>query len=412
MVMRGAALGFGAALLAAGVPTALAPPAQAQGIGAATLPAGERAALLPVRQAIDARNWAGATAALQAARVSVRSAEGRYVVARLQLDIAEGAGDRQALTSAIIGVLEQRRSPPEEQIELLREYAGLIYDAGNAAAAEQTLSRAAALAPNDPEILAMLGQISRVRGNLPQALTYFQRAFRLAEASGRRMPETRYRLALGAAEIARQRPAAVEFGRQLVLNYPSPINWRDALIVFRTLGGPVEAGINLDALRLMRATGALSGERDYLTAARAFDQGGSASEAKAILEEAASRGMTAAGDAATRDLLATVTQHAAAERSGLAGRVTQARAATATGAQARTAGDLLLGQGRYAEAAELYRLALTRTGEDANLVNSRLGEALALAGQRAEGEAVLRAVTGPRAELATLWMAWAARPAA
>jgi tetratricopeptide (TPR) repeat protein len=384
MVMRGAALAFGAVLLAAGAPTALAPAAQAQGIGTVTLPAGERAALLPARQAIDARNWAGATAALQSARASVRSAEGRYVVARLQLDIAEGAGDRPALTSAIIGVLEQRRSPPEEQVELLREYAGLIYDAGNAAAAEQTLSRAAALAPNDPEILAMLGQISRVRGNLPQALTYFQRAFRLAEASGRRMPETRYRLALGAAEIARQRPAAVEFGRQLVLNYPSPINWRDALIVFRTLGGPVEAGINLDALRLMRATGALSGERDYLTAARAFDQGGSASEAKAILEEAATRGMTA----------------------------TQARAATATGAQARTAGDLLLGQGRYAEAAELYRLALTRVGEDANLINSRLGEALALAGQRAEAEAVLRAVTGPRAELAALWMAWAARPAA
>ena len=53
--------------------------------------------------------------------------------------------------------------------------------------------------------------------------------------------------------------------------------------------------------------------------------------------------------------------------------------------------------------------ALQKGGEDANLVNSRLGAALALAGRRPEAEAALRAVTGPRADLAGFWLAWLAR---
>ena len=94
------------------------------------------------------------------------------------------------------------------------------------------------------------------------------------------------------------------------------------------------------------------------------------------------------------------------ERGTLAAQLATARAATGTAAQARTAGDAHLSHGRYAEAAELYRLALTRPGEDAGLVNTRLGIALAMAGQRAEADAAIRIVVGPYAEIATLWAVW------
>ncbi len=67
------------------------------------------------------------------------------------------------------------------------------------------------------------------------------------------------------------------------------------------------------------------------------------------------------------------------------------------------------GYGRYAEAAELYRVALTKGGEDANLLNVRIGASLAMAGQRAEAETALRAVTGNRSEIAAIWLAWLAR---
>ena len=54
-----------------------------------------------------------------------------------------------------------------------------------------------------------------------------------------------------------------------------------------------------------------------------------------------------------------------------------------------------------------YRAALQK-GADANLANLRLGAALAMAGQRAEAEAALRAVTGTRADLANYWLLWLA----
>jgi tetratricopeptide (TPR) repeat protein len=299
-------------------------------------------------------------------------------------------------------------------VVLLKQYAALIFDAGNPNGAEATLNRANSLAPNDPEVLAMLGQVTRAKGDLPRSVGYFQRAFRIVELSGGRMSETRYRLALGLAERARLRPAAVEFARLLVTNYPSGINWRDALIVFRTVDAPVDPALTLDTVRLMRATGAIAGERDVLATARLADGAGGPSDAKAILDEGVTRGMASGTDAGTRTLLTGLTTRATAERTGVAARVARARTAAGTGADARAAGDLLFGQGRYAEAAELYSLALTKPGEDPNLVNGRLGEALALAGRRAEAEAAFRAVQpGPRADLSALWLAWLARaPAA
>jgi hypothetical protein len=57
----------------------------------------------------------------------------------------------------------------------------------------------------------------------------------------------------------------------------------------------------------------------------------------------------------------------------------------------------------------LYRAALQKGGVDPGIANLRLGLALALADNRAEAETAFRAVTGTRAELASLWLAWLAQ---
>src|SRR4030095_15728028 len=120
------------------------------------------------------------------------------------------------------------------------------------------------------------------------------------------------------------------------------------------------------------------------------------------------RGLLEATEPRVRQQTAEINRQATAERTALGRRRTEALAA-ATGAPARAAADALFGRGDYAEAAELYQAALQKGGEDANLVNTRLGAALALAGRRAEAEAAFRAVTGPRADLAGFWLAWLAR---
>ena len=59
--------------------------------------------------------------------------------------------------------------------------------------------------------------------------------------------------------------------------------------------------------------------------------------------------------------------------------------AAPTGREARIAGDTFYGYGEYAQAAELYRAALQKGGEDANLLNIRLGASLAGARQTRGG---------------------------
>ena len=143
--------------------------------------------------------------------------------------------------------------------------------------------------------------------------------------------------------------------------------------------------------------------------ATALDQAGLPAEAKAVIDEGVTRRIVSANDSAPRALLTSTGPRITRERSALAGQLSQARAATATATQARTVADTLLAHGRHAEAAELYRLALGRTGEDPGLLNTRLGIALAMAGQRAEAEAAFRAASGPYADLAGLWGIWLAR---
>ncbi len=410
--MKRVTAGLAAAAAIAGFGGAAAAQPGAQAPAGLTLAPAEQGALLPLKQAVDARNWAAAAALAPAARAAARSADARYVLSRLELETAIGTGNRQAQTQAISAALATRRASDQEQAELLRQYAAISYESGGLDAAQSALERALNLSPQDPETLSMLAQLTRNRGNATQALGYFQRALRAAEAAGRRLPESRYRLALAMAEQAGQRGVALEIARQFISAYPTPGNWRDVLMVFRTTG-TVDASQNLDAMRLMRASGALAGERDYLGLAQALEQAQLPAEAKAVLDEGVSRKMVAASDAAPRELLRNATTRATAERGRLTAQIAEAQAPTATGTQARTVGDTLLSHGRYAEAATAYRTALTRPGEDPGLVNTRLGIALAMAGQRAEAEAAFRAATGPRAELAALWAIWLTqRPAA
>lgn len=370
----------------------------------------ERVAMAPVAQAIAARNWNAAIAGLATAQTGARSPYARYALGRMQLDIGIGTFNRPLQAAAIDTILGSGVAPAAELPVLLRHQAQLAFDAGDMDRATAILTRITQTVPNDPEAWAGLALISRNRNNAAQAVSHLQRSVQLAEARGR-VPESRYELGLALASQARQRTPAMEFATRLVTFYPSASNWRDAVLTYRDLAQP-DAALTLDAMRLMRAAGGLTGERDYLQMAQALNTAGLQGEAKEVLEEGVSRGMLEPTDAATRALIATTNTAATRQRTGLAARVTQAQAASGTAAQARIAADTLFGAGRFAEAAELYRAALTRTGEDPALLNLRLGAALARAGQRAEAEAALRAVGGTRAELAALWLAHLARPSA
>jgi tetratricopeptide (TPR) repeat protein len=387
-------------------PAAPAPPAPP--VRAVALSPAERHVVAALGDTLASPDRAVQDQAIAAARAAVRSPEGRYAVGYYQLQIADRRGDASLRAQAVDMLVDSGLATADEIGPLLASQASRSLASGDLPRTERLVARMVELQPNNPVALADYAELKVRMGEPGNGVLLLVRAVAAAQASGRPAPESWHLRGLALAFDARMAAQAGVLARSLVANYPSPVNWRDALLAYRELA-PADPTLGIDVQRLMRASQALSGERDYNEYAEAAVRAQQIGEAKAVLDEGVSRGMIETARIPRELMTATAARAVTAERGRLAASRTAALAPAGTGQQARTAGDLHFGNGLYAEAAELYRAALQKGGEDANLVNSRLGAALALAGRRAEAEAALRTVTGPRADLAGFWLAWLSR---
>jgi tetratricopeptide (TPR) repeat protein len=387
-----------------------AAPAQPQG-RQLSLSREERAVLVPLEAAVRNPDRAVQDAALAAAQPVVRGADARYAFARYQMAIAVQRNDNAMLGAAIDQALETNAATPEETVVYLNSQAQLATDARDFAKAERALNRLVQLRPNDPDLLVRVGQLRASQGRNLEGLQSIERAIAARVAAGQPAPESWHRYALRLAYDSRDaqlRSRANPIARGLVAAYPTTTNWRDALLILRETN-QLDAQAEVDVLRLSRAAGALAGERDYFELANTLNQGGYPGEAKAVIEDGIRRNQITAGNPTFRDLLAVATRRSAEDQREMPAAIAAANAAASGTPSLRTA-DALFGYGRYTDAISLYRAALTKGGVDSNLVNFRLGMALALANQRAEAETAFRAVTGPRAEIANYWLAFLNQP--
>lgn len=384
-------------------------PQQQQG-GIVNLSRDENNAVRPLYTAVQAHDWPTAAAALPAAQAAVQSAPGKYLIGQLMLDMGRGTSDTHMQSQAVDYMIASGGAPAEVLPQLFGAQAAFFIDANNLAAAEAPLNRLLQLDPNNVERITQLGQVELRLGKRNEALALYRRALQLGEAGGQHAPEQVYRTLMAIAYEGRMAQPAIEQARALVAAYPTPENWQAALGVYNQLAG-LAGPEQLDLYRFMRAAGALHDEHDYFEYAMAVNHGGFPGETKAVIEEGFGRNIFRQAVAEARQMLTAATARIAEDQASLPRLRTTALAA-ATGQSARTTADAYFGYGRYAEAAELYRAALQKGGEDANLVNTRLGAALALAGQRPAAEAAFHAVTGSRATLAQFWLLWlASRPA-
>jgi tetratricopeptide (TPR) repeat protein len=371
----------------------------------------EGAAITPLLEAVRAQDWAAAQAALPAAQQGASSPYGRFVVGQLQLQVGSNTNNAQLQSQAVDAMLASGAAPETARPALERAQVDFAIQNENFPVAETGLARMVEAAPNDAQLITRLAQVKLRLNKGDEALTLFRRAIEIGSANGGRAPEEAYRRALAATYQARQAQPSIELARQLVAAYPTPTNWRDSLVIYKELGG-VQGSVELDLYRLMRAAGALTSEADYVLYAEQLNRAGLPGEVKAVLDQGVSRNVLRAGGSHAA-LLAAANGGIAEDRAGLAG---QRAAATAAPEARRALGlaDAYASYGQYAEAVTLYRAALTKTGADAGMINTRLGAALAQAGQRAEAEAAFRAVTsGPYQQLAGFWLLWLQqRPAA
>ncbi len=372
----------------------------------------ESAAIVPLFEAVRAANWPAATAALAAAQAGAMSPYAKYVVGQLHYEIGRGTASDPVQLEGINAMVASGGAPADQLRPLVGNQIAFALRANNMAGAETALNRFLEIEPNNVTRLQQLAEVKIHLNKRGEAAALFQRAIQLGEAGGQKAAEDIYRRAFALAYEARNAEQALALGRSLVQAYPTPANFRSVALTLRQQH-QADAPFQLDARRFMRAAGLLREAGEYVGFADSLNRTGQVGEVKAVIDEAIANRVLQAADGDARTLLAAANARMREDQASLPASRTSALAAAA-GRPARQTGDAYFGYGQYADAAALYRAALQKGGEDANLVNIRLGASLALAGQRAEAETAFRAVTaGPRAELAQLWLLWlASRPAA
>jgi hypothetical protein len=223
-------------------------------------------------------------------------------------------------------------------------------------------------------------------------------------AAGQEVPENWYRRGLKVAYEAKLAPQAAEFAGLLVQKYPTPDNWQGALQVVNAVGQLDEAS-QLDLFRLMRVSGGLKAQRDYLAYAVDADPMKLSNEVITLLDEGVKSGVLSAGDADVQRLKATAEGRVAANKA-VTGEMAADAQKSATGRLAVIAGDHYYSFGDYGKAAEMYQLAVSKGGADGDLARVRLGMAQVRQGQLDAAKATLTQVTGARAPVAKMWLAY------
>src|SRR3954471_11262501 len=243
----------------------------------------------PVQKAIIAKDWATAQAALPAAQAAATSADGKYVIGQFKLQIGLGLNNEAMQAEAIDTLIASGGAEASELPVLYRNQAALALRASppNTAKAEAAFARVIELNPGDTDAIVNLAKIKADARKPAEALALIDRAIDAKKAAGQTVDETWYKYGLKLAYDAKLGPQAVKFSRGLVSAYPSKENWRDALLVYRDYGNLDGAG-KLDLLRLMRASKALAGERDWYDYADTVNNAGFPGEAKAVLDEGVS----------------------------------------------------------------------------------------------------------------------------
>jgi tetratricopeptide (TPR) repeat protein len=319
--------------------------------------------------------------------------------------IGNGTNNSQLQAQGVDAMIASGGGDPTKGPTLYQSQGQYAMQAKDYAKAEAAFARWAQLAPNDPQIPALTGEVKFRQGKPQEALTMYERAIAARKAAGQPVPQNWYLFALQSAATAQMWPQAFTLSRALVTENPTPKNWRSAINIYRQSSPNLDTSARVDIFRLMRATKSLETSDDYLALADLLARGRFYAESKAVIDEGVAAGKLTRSNRDAAEILAEVGGHVSGDLAALPGLEGRARSG-ANGEMALNVANGYYGHGNYAKAIEYYRLALQKGGVDSNLVNTRLGMALAQAGQRAEAEAAFKAVSGQRSGIASLWLLW------
>lgn len=374
-----------------------------------------------VQDLIAAKDYDTALSKMPEAEALASTPDDHYFIGSFYLNIGIGKQDTAMQRKGLDAMLESGKVAPDLIGRYQVEAGKLAQINKDVAAARDHYNKAIAAGnattPSDPYLMLAETYFGEASDNVEgsqlnakgkaialQGLPYLKKAIELEGAGGKPVPAAWYKRGMTMAVLSGA-PDQFDWVKQTVVSAPNPENWRLALRTLQDGNSNMTRDEDLDILRLMAATKALGGDYSTSEYAEIAWRLGLPGEVLNLVDTESASG--AVKKDRYTDLYKLASTAAPKDKASLpAGAADAAKAAT--GKTAANTASAYLGYGDYAKSAELYRLALQKGGVDANEVNTRLGIALARAGDNAGAHAAFAAVTGTglRKQIADMWSIW------
>ncbi len=416
---RTAVRGFGSALtlavaLASGaavVTAATAVPAAAQRGGRNAAPQAQNsegfvAAYQPLAAIVgtEGGDLNAAKAQIPGLVAAIQTPDDRNAAGNVILQIGNKLKDAQLQRQGLELMVASGKVDPAQLGQFQFFIGSLAYDAKDWPAARAALQAAAAAGYTETDPQPMIAETYFGEGQAAQGLDFLKGLVERNVAAGQAVPEAWLVRGLQVAYNAKLADKATEWSALLVAHAPNKTNWQRSLQVVNSVN-QLDAQSRLDLLRLMLVTEAMSDRREYEDYIEAADPRIMANEVDRVLAAGVQAGVWTTGDPYYTEVKAITDQRGPQDRREAPGLATEARGA-ANGSDAQNAGDVFLSLGSWAEAEEMFALALQKGGVDRDRTLTRLGIAQAQQGKKAEAKATFAQVSGARAPVARMWSAY------
>jgi tetratricopeptide (TPR) repeat protein len=280
----------------------------------------------------------------------------------------------------------------------------LAYGAGDYGDAAKRLVVVEQIGGLKEDNFALFADAYYKQNQVAAGLAVSQRGLAFAKAAGVPADTALLVRARDAAYRAKMIPETAEWSRQIVVASPSKASWHDMVGFFLNVAKPDEAA-RIDLFRLLVESKSVVEGREYRELAETLFDAKFPAESKSVLDAGVASGLLAAQNQQVSDLYARIAPQLGPDRASLS-QADASSKSSPTGRIASRWADAFLGYGNNAKAIELYRMAIAKGQIDADVVNTRLGIALARSGQKAEASAAFSAVGGTRSEIGRFWKLW------
>ncbi|HWW58693.1 MAG TPA: tetratricopeptide repeat protein, partial [Sphingopyxis sp.] len=346
-----------------------------------------------MEDASKAKDAAALQAALAEGQSSATTPDDKYLAGFYQLQLGIMNKD-QALQGQGLDAMLETGKTPAESIGVYNFYSGnFAYSAKDYPKAIQRLEAAKAAGSTESALAPMLMDSYLNAGQVDKGWEIAKAGIDAARAAGSKPSEELYVRPAQAFQKANRTNEMLDVLTMRVQDYPTPATWRNTLyILLQQAAG--DKDLNLDVLRLMRATNAMTQRPEYLEYAALATEAGYPSEVVAVVEQGRANGAIPQSDSHFGGILESQKPRAASDAAAVA--ADAGKPATLSNPKAaRATADALVGAGQAAKAIPLYEAALKGAPGD-NLVQYRLGVAQALAGQGDAAAASFAKVQGNR----------------